>query len=419
MRHLSSPPRVILSLCIFALLLFAIGLFGIHKQRRAIQSLPAVNMEDLDGYGLGNTLSSTSSSSASSFPLSIIRPQISELGSGVYPTFRSLLSCVQEWHPDQPDAPSTFRETLMHFNYSDPMERAMAEKYRNAELPFKLYDVRELDEVAQIKWTEEYLHKHMKNTKPHVEQSDSNHFMYWSIKSKEQNQGYSPPTELIDLTFEQWHELAKRADEAKIDSNAKHFYFMAGTIGKDKTSFLAKDLDIFSTKQENFFITNVEANKGIQCRFGMRGIIAEAHYDSGRNMVAMLKGAKRYILTPPDSCKSLGIISDENHPSFRHSVIDWSDMQQAQSHGFDKIDAIDTILGEGQVLYIPSYWFHYIVSLKYSIQCNSRSGSPPRGEGKKAIDDCIGPRTKKKKNKKKKNRPPPSSVVSPPTTILT
>ena len=41
-------------------------------------------------------------------------------------------------------------------------------------------------------------------------------------------------------------------------------------------------------------MSNIKLNKGIQCRFGMRGVIAEAHYDGGRNMVAMLKGAKRY-----------------------------------------------------------------------------------------------------------------------------
>ena len=68
--------------------------------------------------------------------------------------------------------------------------------------------------------------------------------------------------------------------------------------------------------------------KGIQCRFGMRGIISEAHYDQGRNMVAMIKGAKRYILTPPASCTQLGIITDKRHPSFRHSQIDWSDPEQ-------------------------------------------------------------------------------------------
>jgi hypothetical protein len=54
-------------------------------------------------------------------------------------------------------------------------------------------------------------------------------------------------------------------------------------------------------------------------------------------MVAMLRGSKRYILNPPTECKRLGIISDKNHPSYRHSVIDWSDEAQAVSRGFDKV----------------------------------------------------------------------------------
>lgn len=84
--------------------------------------------------------------------------------------------------------------------------------------------------------------------------------------------------------------------------------------------------------------------QGINCRFGSRGIIAEAHYDGGRNFVAMLKGtndmrhshstgrficndeitlsfrllphaigAKRYVLLPPSEC-SLLYLYDRNHP---------------------------------------------------------------------------------------------------------
>ena len=35
---------------------------------------------------------------------------------------------------------------------------------------------------------------------------------------------------------------------------------------------------------------------------------------------------------------------------------------------------IDTVLKAGEVLYIPSNWFHYIISLQKSTQCNTRSG---------------------------------------------
>jgi len=40
---------------------------------------------------------------------------------------------------------------------------------------------------------------------------------------------------------------------------------------------------------------------------------------------------------------------------------------------------IETVLKAGEVLYIPSHWFHYIVSLQKSAQCNTRSGRDMEG----------------------------------------
>lgn len=314
-------------------------------------------------------------------------------GNYVYPKYQTLMDVVSTWNPDVSDPPAYFKETLMHFNYSNPVERAMAEKYRNAEIPFKVYDVPHFDETSE-KWSDEYLSKVLsKSGSNHVEKSKDNHFMYWALKGwRETDVEYVPPTEIIhDMNFDKWLSVAKEADATKMKNDSIHYYLMSSApIGDKGKTFIARDLPLFTTSSPNFFISNPRSNKGIQCRFGMRGIIAEAHYDSGRNMVAMLKGVKRYIINPPTACKQLAIITDIDHPSYRHSVIDWSDMKQAESHNFEKIDAIDTLVRQGEVLYIPSYWLHYIISLKYSIQCNSRSGSPPNGEGLEEIEKCMG-----------------------------
>ena len=312
-----------------------------------------------------------------------------------YPVYQSLLDVVSIWSPDDPEPPIFFKETLQRFNYSDKLERSYAEKFRNAELPFKLYDIPDISKVSK-KWNDAYLSRKMRDEVARVEKSKSNHFMYWNANINRQRYpvGFVPPTGVIDMKFEDWIKIAHNADENRENNATTHYYFMTGASANDHLrsfrSFMSQDLPIFSTRRNNFFISNVNANKGIQCRFGMRGIIAEAHYDSGRNMVAMIKGAKRYILNPPRACKQLGIISDVKHPSYRHSVIDWSDISEATSRGFASVDAVDTILQAGEVLYIPSYWFHYIVSLKYSIQCNSRSGSPPHKEGEAEILSCVG-----------------------------
>ena len=64
-------------------------------------------------------------------------------------------------------------------------------------------------------------------------------------------------------------------------------------------------------------------------------------------------------------------------------------MDVAKKAGMAKAKAVETILRQGEVLYIPSFWFHYIVSLQYSIQCNSRSGSPDDMKGEPDILKCY------------------------------
>ena len=92
-------------------------------------------------------------------------PQLKPLLSlAAYPVYASLLSVLTQWNPDNPTPPPSFTETLQHFNYSDPAERALAEVYREAELPFKMFDVPIFNKISQ-KWTKEYLSHNFKHTK--------------------------------------------------------------------------------------------------------------------------------------------------------------------------------------------------------------------------------------------------------------
>ena len=73
-----------------------------------------------------------------------------------YPQLTNLWEIVQRWNPDNVTMPVPFRETLAVLNYSDPHERSLAEAYRNAEVPFKIYDVPDV-EYARDAWTDVYL----------------------------------------------------------------------------------------------------------------------------------------------------------------------------------------------------------------------------------------------------------------------
>jgi hypothetical protein len=72
-------------------------------------------------------------------------------------------------------------------------------------------------------------------------------------------------------------------------------------IFEAKSSFFM--VDVFSYKGKDscrrvphilprsYFQTLLTA--GVNCRFGMKGIAAAAHYDGRRNFIAMLRGRKR------------------------------------------------------------------------------------------------------------------------------
>ena len=156
-------------------------------------------------------------------------------------------------------------------------------------------------------------------------------------------------------------------------------------------SFISRDLPSWSSTTRNFIVFHPEEHKGIQCRFGERGVVAATHYDGGRNFIAMVSGAKRYIFSPPKACGGLGVFTSRNSPIYRHSLLNFGHLKYLRDDTLDdegnamsseerawleraaQADAVETVLKAGEVLYIPSHWFHYIISVQKSAQCNVRS----------------------------------------------
>ncbi len=75
------------------------------------------------------------------------------------------------------------------------------------------------------------------------------------------------------------------------------------------------------------------------------------------------------------------------HPSARHSAVVWSNLTEVSQYpNLMSSRATEVVLSMGELLYLPSYWFHYIISQDASIQCNARSGEST--EGKEYIEKC-------------------------------
>mmetsp|Transcript_20827 Transcript_20827/g.29830 ORF Transcript_20827/g.29830 Transcript_20827/m.29830 type:complete len:518 (+) Transcript_20827:111-1664(+) len=322
---------------------------------------------------------------------------------GSYPPLVDMSKIFEFWGQDDLDSPpDIIPEVLQHFDYQNPREVAAAEKYRDLELPFKVYNVPEVKN-AGIKWTDEYVAANFNNENDDdtpgsigtAQQSvDSFFAFYYPERWDVDLLGPSPSLD-IEWTFDKWARHAVYADEVSLKSNEKHYYFQSGVPREERLqkrkhwSFVSRDLPSFSSPDPTFFGFNPPAQKGIQCRFGERGVTAATHYDGGRNMIAMMTGAKRYILSPPNACKKLGIVSARRHPSFRHSMLNFgrvtlldkkdtavkmSDREKEWLRIAGSAQTLSTVLKAGEVLYVPSHWFHYIVSLQKSAQCNTRSG---------------------------------------------
>jgi ribosomal protein L16 Arg81 hydroxylase len=113
--------------------------------------------------------------------------------------------------------------------------------------------------------------------------------------------------------------------------------------------------------------------KQINCRFGMKGVIASNHFDGERNFVTVLQGARRYILSSPPQIKNLCLFP-RDHPSARHSMVDYTNPDFTEFPEFATARATEVVLQPGDSLFLPTVWFHFIVSLTLNIQCNTRSG---------------------------------------------
>jgi hypothetical protein len=91
--------------------------------------------------------------------------------------------------------------------------------------------------------------------------------------------------------------------------------------------------------------------------------------------------ARWFFLTPPWAhSPAAAFLSSKAHAlQTRPDSLACSSLAHT-SYLLPQAPAAELVLGPGDLLYLPSFWFHYIVSLDKSVQCNSRAGDTDRGE---------------------------------------
>lgn len=310
-----------------------------------------------------------------------------EVPSSEYPVNFPILDVLHTWNPDNTTVPETIFQSLCIFDWEK--DQAKAEAYREAEVPFVLQNYPELLRASERWTTPGYLPRLLGDSRQRNEYSANNHMMFWRLKSKDKKPaGWEPPTENVELSYEEW--LAKAEELESIPSgkttDSEHWYFRLNGLYGHSNSYLFDELPFFKPTESTMFMVDPEEARGINCRFGQRGIIAENHYDTARNWITIMGGKRRYILAHPDQCKNMELFP-LNHPSGRHSKIDWSQPpSKSENPTFAAARVFEIVLQAGDALYLPTFYFHFIVSLNLNFQCNARSGMTV--ENANYIENC-------------------------------
>ena len=295
-----------------------------------------------------------------------------------YPYAWKVLDILKEWNPDVTDLPNTIHQSLCVFDWTTEADKAL--RYREAELPFVVQNHPELLKTA-YRWQQpNYLEELVGDREYRNEHSTSNHMMFWRTHHLAKRfipSGWQSPTKDVGLTFQDWRRKAQELERKPDHTLEEHWYFRlnaAPQTNGGNSYQMYNELPIFEPSQAGFFMVDPAKARGINCRFGMKGVIAEAHFDPSRNFVVLLGGQRRYILAHPSQCANMELYPFR-HPSGRHSSVDWSHPPaSSEDRPFTQAVANELVLQAGDAMYLPTSWFHFIVSLNENYQCNARSG---------------------------------------------
>ncbi|BES87743.1 Hypoxia-inducible factor 1 alpha [Nesidiocoris tenuis] len=220
------------------------------------------------------------------------------------------------------------------------------------------------------KWNLKYLARHMGNTNCNVIVSKDHNFKYYDDKcvQKAVRAKFVPPHKKVTMKIGEFvdkiKEMSPGGERLYLQQALTH---SVGTeIVKD---FLQFKWDYIKGIQKEMGWGSLTSNLLL---IGMEGNVTPCHYDEQENLFAQVKGYKRILLFPPEQFECL-YPHPVWHPHDRQSQVDFDDPDLTKFPKFANAMAQEAIVGPGDVLFIPNYWFHHVESLQnggYTVSVN-------------------------------------------------
>ncbi|KXJ20689.1 hypoxia-inducible factor 1-alpha inhibitor [Exaiptasia diaphana] len=212
------------------------------------------------------------------------------------------------------------------------------------------------------KWTVDYLNENLKD-KDHITYvaSQRRFLFYDEDKLIDNYKNWTPPHEKRLMYF---HEFLKMARALKKANNGTLSYFQSPLYNIEGVSpALEKDINAFDYSWLLDIVSRLGwGDEVINLLFiGMSDVVTPAHYDILENFFVQIAGYKRVILFRPDYFKSLYPFP-VGHPHDRQSQVNFDNPNFEKFPNFLDIEGLEAVVGPGDVLYIPIYWWHYVES---------------------------------------------------------
>ena len=229
-----------------------------------------------------------------------------------YPFQWNLMKVVENWNPENTTVPAAIFNGLCMFDYQDDYEKAMT--YRDEEVPFVMSNDPRIAATAERWNSPGYMEKMLGNVHHRTTRSDTNHFLYAVAPPKNKANlrkhnkpwktappGWTDPTQAMRMSYSDWLEKANVTDDL-CTPDQPHWYYRLigcgltgpdGSCDKGSSEYLYDEMPFFQPRSGGLYLRDAKKQKGIHCRFGQKGIVADNHFDAGRNTIVLLGGSRR------------------------------------------------------------------------------------------------------------------------------
>ncbi|EDO30429.1 predicted protein, partial [Nematostella vectensis] len=215
-----------------------------------------------------------------------------------------------------------------------------------------------------LKWSIDYLLENLRDEGHPTYVSRNRRFLFYEEDRISGDYAkWKPPHVRKLVGFQEFMEMVK---EMETSDNGTRSYFQSPlAITEGMSASMEHDINSFDYP----WLLNMVKRQGWGTEVvnlllvGMRDVVTPTHYDILENFYVQVSGYKRVILFSPEHFRSLYPFPVA-HPHDRQTQVNFDEPDFARFPRFQDITGMETVLESGEVLYIPSFWWHYIESEK-------------------------------------------------------